>query len=821
MLFRKHDHKDTLHEALSRLPAALLPDLKGLSDEANWVILLQQRVSFATKTLAQQQAFRQHSREDQRRVRKRFPALHAAAQEDDASWQSSLAKDFRQWCKERSWQMCAQCHCLCKRKLKEKHLALRTCQASMKMCRHCKSGIGYRTVQKEDIPMPLRGLSKVAVDVLRPLHPWTGPHVRAQHGYRFHSDMIKFRWKPVAVEAAIRQLRGTSDHAPAKAAYDYLMQSDQSSYKEWTEMHLRFLQKQGPLLTGNTEDPRLQLPRRVLESAGIECAVWPHLYPRTDMCETYVRSADVRRQARHARAKKGKAEGEDNSSSSTTTSSSDSSNSSSSDSDSSGTSEPIAQTSVKAAASAKKRPAAREAAQMSRKPASNLQAKQKADFSKKGRNSAKASFLAKVLGPITDYGADFELFQFVYDLWLWSSLGAKKNTMKAPMRMALAGQSFSPEYWKVHHAGLVDMAKQLGHPTLFVTISPYEWTFPYHEFLKDEMQKSLRSTLHLPIAETLHIAHILVETVEGVVAGGLNLGQSSWKNHLLGPKDGSCAQTILSYYARLEFQDGKRKRFVGNQEAKSQFYHGRGTPHVHLLVWLRDTEKINFPATVSAVSPDDNPVMQALVEGSQRSREDAELYFDNEKHLLHLQHRAEDHCKWNSKGEPEGVRAYLPDLLGSLQCHTDVQSSDGSAMLLRYVAGYVAKFSDSFATEWLNDAASDYSIARRVLTDYHPGEPEMVLQLAQQWFPLASSSASMRKFIVPVPWDTADLPKARPAVCAGEVATRRHAAGTVSPQDERQRRVAALLAQKAQSRGGRRSHNTVPRSLGGDSANAR
>ena len=272
-------------------------------------------------------------------------------------------------------------------------------------------------------------------------------------------------------------------------------------------MHWRFLEKQGPLLTGNTEDPRLQLPRRVLEASGIECAVWPHLYPRTDMCETYIRSSDVRRQARHARAKKGKAEGDNiSSSSSSSSSSSDSSNSSSSDSDSSSTSEPTAQTSVKATPSAKKRSAAKLAQGVARKPASSRQPDKKADFSKEG-------------------GADFELLQFVYDLWLWSSLGAKKHAVKAPMRMALAGQSFSPEYWKVHHAGLVNMVKQLGHPTLFVTISPYEWTFPYHEFVKDEMQKNLRSTLHLPIAETLHIAHVLMETVEGLLAGGLIQGR--------------------------------------------------------------------------------------------------------------------------------------------------------------------------------------------------------------------------------------------------------------------------------------------------------
>ena len=48
------------------------------------------------------------------------------------------------------------------------------------------------------------------------------------------------------------------------------------------------------------------------------------------------------------------------------------------------------------------------------------------------------------------------------------------------------------------------------------------------------------------------------------------------------------------------------------------------------------------------------------------------------------------------------------------------QRCDGRGMLLRYVSGYVPNFSDSFTSEWLNDAASDYSVARRVLTDYHP-----------------------------------------------------------------------------------------------------
>ena len=93
------------------------------------------------------------------------------------------------------------------------------------------------------------------------------------------------------------------------------------------------------------------------------------------------------------------------------------------------------------------------------------------------------------------------------------------------------------------------MQRQLGYPTLFFTIAPYEWSFPYHDWILDEMAKSLRSRLHLPAAETLHIAHIFKELVRGMLTGWnqRNSGENAkrqrddrtWSRHLLGCKDGS------------------------------------------------------------------------------------------------------------------------------------------------------------------------------------------------------------------------------------------------------------------------------------------
>ncbi|CAK0883129.1 unnamed protein product, partial [Prorocentrum cordatum] len=475
------------------------------------------------------------------------------------------------------------------------------------------------------------------------------------------------------------------------------MSSERSSYKKWVELREAFRRKHKGVLTGAAEDMRLQLPRRAMEEEGLECAVWPHLYPRTNMCETHVRLSDVRRQEKQKRRRQG--------SSSESSDSGSNADEQSTDGEAAGPRDP-------------------------------------GDFAKKQRNSAKASFLAKVLGPVIGYGSDTDLVQFVYDLWLWSSLGSKRNALagQMPMRLAAGGHSFTPAYCKLRHDALIDAVKQLGLPSLFIAVSPYEWSFPYARWVEDEMRKELRSKTHLPVAETLRIAHVLGQTVEGFLTGANNAKKKSnknnkkgWEKHVFGASDGSGKNTVRVHFARAEFQDGKRKRYVGEHEAASQFYHGRGTVHVHLLVWLENEASIGLEEAIAATSPIDNPELKSLVEGSQRSHtgsgwpvREAPSMFDEDARALRLHRTKADHMKRNKKGELEGVRAYIKDVLSALYCHVDVLGADDKAgMLLRYVTPYVPKFSDSFCDEWLADQASDYSIARRVLTDYHPLEPEM------------------------------------------------------------------------------------------------
>ena len=70
------------------------------------------------------------------------------------------------------------------------------------------------------------------------------------------------------------------------------------------------------------------------------------------------------------------------------------------------------------------------------------------------------------------------------------------------------------------------------------------------------------------------------------------------------------------------------------------------------------------------------------------------------------------------------VRAYFPEAMAVTKRHEDAQHGNGHSNCLRYVATYAPKFSESFASDWLNDEASDCSVARRVLFSYHPLEPE-------------------------------------------------------------------------------------------------
>ena len=171
-------------------------------------------------------------------------------------------------------------------------------------------------------------------------------------------------------------------------------------------------------------------------------------------------------------------------------------------------------------------------------------------------------------------------------------------------------------------------------------------------------------------------------------------------------------QLVKELFARLEFQDGKRRRHVG----PSQSYHGSGRAHLHMLLWLETPEKVAWANILRADLPDkkEEPELRSLVEGSQLDweksgwprREEETKFADGQLSLHHPE-----------KAHAAHVRAWMPDVLGAMQCHMDVQAGDGRGLLLQYTAGYTSKFSDQFATSWLNEEATDYHLARKILAE--------------------------------------------------------------------------------------------------------
>ena len=180
------------------------------------------------------------------------------------------------------------------------------------------------------------------------------------------------------------------------------------------------------------------------------------------------------------------------------------------------------------------------------------------DGTEQSRGSVRRLFLKQVLGPILDYAGDYGLLQFVHDLAYWSDLGAKRHIQPhLSMRIMLKGAPFTPAYWAVRHAAVLDLQRQCGRPVLFKTWAPYEWSAPYHRALLHQMESLLRSRTHLATLETLHLAHILVELLrEWVVGGTRKHGDSSvrWKYNVLAgaPEDGQNPRCRINFAARLE-----------------------------------------------------------------------------------------------------------------------------------------------------------------------------------------------------------------------------------------------------------------------------
>ena len=186
------------------------------------------------------------------------------------------------------------------------------------------------------------------------------------------------------------------------------------------------------------------------------------------------------------------------------------------------------------------------------------------------RASGNISYMHKVLSPVVDFAINYDILQYQYDHWLFKTITGAVNASKAsgcsPNR-SLENKSFSKTFWQHQHLFLIDAVHQYGFPSLFITISPYEWTFPFPPFIDD-----IRNTYLTEVAvlETLHIAHVLEQLVRGYLTGG---NSNRWRTHVLSNVHDPAAKNVRTFFYCFEFQQ-------------------RGTLHLHMLVWLEDVSCI-------------------------------------------------------------------------------------------------------------------------------------------------------------------------------------------------------------------------------------
>eukprot|EP00435_Cladocopium_sp_Y103_P073100 s1226_g42.t1 len=188
------------------------------------------------------------------------------------------AKMVEKWCKHGSWGMCEKCHSMCPRKLTPMDLKrVNKATVPKSQCTACKHG--EYVPQPEDIPVPLRGLKRRVLEALRPLTMDIGFVERVPNGYRVHNAMMAFAWKERNVETEIAALRKRGDRRAAKEAFEFLLGSQHSAYKEILQEHQKFLNKHG----NRAPLSKRKRPLRFIETKGLECCLWPHLYWHRDL----------------------------------------------------------------------------------------------------------------------------------------------------------------------------------------------------------------------------------------------------------------------------------------------------------------------------------------------------------------------------------------------------------------------------------------------------------------------------------------------------------------------------------------------------------
>ena len=228
--------------------------------------------------------------------------------------------------------------------------------------------------------------------------------------------------------------------------------------------------------------------------------------------------------------------------------------------------------------------------------------------------------------------------------------------------------------------------------------------------------------------ETLNIVHILEQTVRGYLCGTNSL---RWCQHIFHYAHECNKKNVKNFFYRIEFQ-------------------GRGTAHIHLLIWLEDISKCSYQE-INAHIPNVDRELAFLVHDLQPSHKTVLSVNENPTSLSRdNQGKYQLSLHYPASAFALKLRAYITSVLSFLKCRMDVQFSDHGGMLMRYVTNYVSKFKDSQSTESLySTRLVPAEAAYRHLRDMKPCEPEMIMTLSS--VKMAWSSNSTKSYVPPIP----------------------------------------------------------------------
>ena len=172
------------------------------------------------------------------------PLGHVAPNDTDLPRPSTAAGKMMEDCKFGSWGICEGCHSMCPRPLQPTDLRnVKKPTVPAKQCTACQHG--EYVPQPGDVPKPLQGLKPRVLEALRPLEMDIGNAERVPHGYRVHSAMMAFAWKPKGVATAVEDLPKKKDRKAGRAALEFLLGSTDSGYNDILQQHEQFLDKHG------------------------------------------------------------------------------------------------------------------------------------------------------------------------------------------------------------------------------------------------------------------------------------------------------------------------------------------------------------------------------------------------------------------------------------------------------------------------------------------------------------------------------------------------------------------------------------------------